>query len=390
MDGLELKSIAVESPRQLPAPMLGPNGSALFDFFRAAAANMVLFGHAGDLFGHPLPWPSGILGVSIFFLLSGFLILQSGLGRLQRGGLQFTPFLLDRFARIFTAYVPALIFVAAMNAAIDLGHWGLQGNSTGPLAFLGNLFLLQDYPLFQAVSHVVHGAPYIRPYNAAEQFWTIPIEFWLYVVFALVMFGLVGRERIGRLEVVVLLAVALPVVVWNAAAGGGNGLTLVWVVGAAAGYLWCMHWQATARKRRIGALVGCVAMVCLLGRGLKYGWNFQDPGMAMCEVLVLLGLLSIVEGCAPFPARLRRVCAGLAGYSYSLYLVHNTVLIAAQHMLPRGAGWTGEVAAIAAGHAMGIVLYLLFERHTRRVGAWLKARWRQPDQATTRTGGVVY
>ena len=121
------------------------------------------------------------------------------------------------------------------------------------------MLLLQDYPLFQAASHVVGDALYVRPYNGAEPFWTVSIEFWIYVVFGLGFFGLMARERINLLAGLVLGAIALPVAAWNAAAGGGNGLTLVWLFGAAAAHVWVTaghrstHKGAARAHRRLGS-----------------------------------------------------------------------------------------------------------------------------------------
>ena len=236
-DYLEVPVACEPSPVQAPAPaflkpaVIGPNSVALLDLLRAMAANLVLFGHMAIVFGISESVSLGQIGVSVFFILSGFLIFQSSLLRIQEPWPYFAPYMVDRFARIFTAYVPALVIVAALNAAIDLGDWGQPGVSHGPLAFFGNLFLLQDYPIFQLGHRVLGDNVFVRTYNTAEPFWTIPIEFWIYVVFGLGFFGLVARERLGRLVPALLGVVALPVVIWNVAAGGGNGLTLVWLVG---------------------------------------------------------------------------------------------------------------------------------------------------------------
>ena len=352
--------------------ILAANGTAYLDLLRALAASLVLFEHAGDVFGVPVGFPAGLVGVGIFFILSGFLILQSSLARARRPGPYFTPYMIDRFARVFTAYVPALILVAAVNAVADLGHWGQGGLSTGPAAFVGNLLLLQNYPVFQAMHRMADTGFYIRPYNTAEPFWTIPIEFWIYVVFGLAFFGLMLRERLGLLWPASLALVAVPVVVWNAAAGGGNGLSLVWLAGATGGYVWTNAWHRSPRKLQIGSAVLLMGLACLVGRGWKTGWNFQDLGMAVCEVLVILGGLSVLEGLRTLPRALRSACGFVASYSYSLYLIHNTILVVVWYLLPKVPG--AIVIAIVAAHVAAFGLYLLFERHYRRVGAWLKQR----------------
>jgi len=143
----------------------------------------------------------GLIGVSVFFLLSGFLITQSSVSRIRYTGPHFTNYLVDRFARIFSVYIPVLLIIAVLNGMFNLGRWGQDGTSTGPVALLGNMLLLQDYPLFQAIRHVAGGALYIRPYNTAEPFWTVSIEFWIYVVFGVGFFGLLSREKLGRMVV---------------------------------------------------------------------------------------------------------------------------------------------------------------------------------------------
>jgi len=356
----------------LKTAALGENSTAFLDLLRALAANLVLFGHAQEVFGGHGRFPAGLIGVGIFFILSGFLILLSSLARLRRPGPYFAPYMVDRFARIFTAYVPVLILVAAVNSAADLGQWGQDGMSTGPAAFIGNLLLLQNYPIFQAGRHWVGETLYIRPYNTAEPFWTIPIEFWIYVVFGLGFFGLIARERIGMLTAAVLGLVALPVVIWNAAAGGGNGLSLVWLIGAMAGYVWANAWQHSAHKLEIGAVVAAIAGVCLLGRGVKIGWNVQDLGIVLCGALIFLGGLSIVDGLRTLPRRWRGICTFFASYSYSLYLVHNTVLVVVRIYGADALGGAALPVALVASHAVAFAMYILFERHYRQVGVWLK------------------
>lgn len=365
---------ALIAPHTQGGVRTSPNARAYLDGLRALAVNLVLLGHASDIFQLGIGFPGGQAGVGIFFLLSGFLIQQSSLARMRLGGPWFWPFLIDRFARIFTAYVPVLVLVAIVNAALPLGKWGQDGTATGPLAFIGNLFLLQDYPLFQ-VGHSFQGALFrIRSYNAAEPFWTIPIEFSIYIVFGLFCFLLIGRERINRVAGNVLFVVSLPVVLWNAAAGGGSGLSLTWLLGALAAYVWVSAWQRSPGKQRLGWVVLVVGLVCLLGRAGKIGLAFEDHGMIVLEALVILGVLAVVDSARTAPATLRAAVEFLAAYSYSLYLVHNTVLVIFRTQLTDSLGrWTAPAAMVAA-HLCALLVYVLFERHYRQVGRWLK-RW---------------
>jgi peptidoglycan/LPS O-acetylase OafA/YrhL len=363
-------------------PALSDNSIALLDLLRALAVNLVVVGHASRLLFQST-FPTGVFGVVIFFLLSGFLITRSGINRLQRPGRHFAPFMIDRFSRIFTPYVPALLFVVAVNASVDIGSWGLEGTSTGVLAFFGNLLLLQDYPVFPILHHIFIDPLHIRPYNTAEQFWTIPIEFWIYVAFGCGFFAMTARERLDRPLPIALLIVALPVVIWNVVAGGGNCLTMVWLMGAMVAFGLSAGWHDRSHTYHVGLAVVCLGALCTLGRGLRVAWDPEELGLALCETVLLIGLILFAEGAPTVPAWVRRACAVLASYSYSLYLIHNTVIILVVKFAASRLGAATLPVALIAGHLAAIALYWLFERHHRTVAGWLK------ELTTRRSGSPV-
>lgn len=77
--------------------------SAYLDALRALGANLVIASHVFALyFGIRDPYGLGNLGVAVFFLLSGFLIMQSMLNWLNRPEPRLPGFLADRVARIMT------------------------------------------------------------------------------------------------------------------------------------------------------------------------------------------------------------------------------------------------------------------------------------------------
>jgi peptidoglycan/LPS O-acetylase OafA/YrhL len=72
---------------------------------------------------------------------------------------------------------------------------------------------------------------------------------------------------------------------------------------------------------------------------------------------------------------LARTSEFLASYSYSLYLIHNTVLIVAVEWLDLGALWLNITCAVVLSHLTAFALYLAFERHYRRVARWLRPKF---------------
>lgn len=352
--------------------------SAYLDALRAAGANLVIASHVLALyFGIRDPYGLGNLGVAVFFLLSGFLIMQSMLNWLNKPEPRLPGFVADRVARIMTPYVPALILIALVNLVlIDTRH-GQGGTNTGVLTFLGNLLMLQDHAVFQGLEFAgIDFAWRIRSYNSAEPFWTVAIEMWIYISMGLFVFCTLKRERIERWLGVALAALALPVMIWNAAAGGGKSLSLIWLLGAIAGCLFHL-WRANGYPaiRAVGTTVAAFGAVALVGRAGKIGFHPYDFQTATLLAFIMFGVLALLMCVKRVPGVLRGSVNFLASYSYSLYLIHNTVLIVVLEHVRTQSSWTHVAIAVIAAHGCAYLLYVAFERHYRLVGRWLRPKF---------------
>jgi len=357
---------------------LSAMASAYLDALRAAGANLVIASHVLTLyFGIVDRHKFGNLGVAVFFLLSGFLIMQSLLNWLNKPEPRLPGFLADRVARIMTPYVPALVLIALLNLFLIEGNHGQGGTNTGLLTFLGNLLMLQDHALFQGLDFAGIDLSWrIRSYNAAEPFWTVAIEMWIYVSMGLFFFCVLQREKIDRLIGFALAAIALPVFIWNAAAGGGKSLSLIWLLGAVAGYLFHL-WRANgyANIRTVATAVTMFGTVALIGRIGKIGFVPYDFQTSTLMAMVMFGLLGLLMCVQRVPAMLRGSVNFLASYSYSLYLIHNTALIIVLENIRTESAWPRVAIAVIAAHACAYLLYVTFERHYRVVGRWLRPKF---------------
>ena len=117
--------------------------------YRGFCALLVFGFHLGSAGIVPLPhgswlrdgatelWTSLAYGVEMFFMICGFVILGSLLRHATLRG-----FLQDRFVRIYSAWIPALIAVTTVCVVLDMKMFAGTSVSAGLGMFIGNLFLL--------------------------------------------------------------------------------------------------------------------------------------------------------------------------------------------------------------------------------------------------------
>jgi peptidoglycan/LPS O-acetylase OafA/YrhL len=191
-----------------------------FDAFRLAAAVMVLAGHAFVLSGRGAEEPLiahtaigglGELGVSIFFVISGFLVTMS----FQRLG-STAAYLANRVLRI----VPGLVVALALTAFV----LGPLVTSLPAEAYLARpqtwLYVARNallYPVTYALPGVFETNPYPGAVNGS--LWTLRLEFTFYLVLPLMAWAgglnrrglalLAGAAGLAYLAVLSLPALAL-------------------------------------------------------------------------------------------------------------------------------------------------------------------------------------
>ncbi|GFE81227.1 acyltransferase [Steroidobacter agaridevorans] len=368
--------VTADASKQRDSRGTSASATAFLDLLRFTAANLVLLSHVFVVFfDNKKTYQGRGVAVIILFVLSGFLITRSLMYRAKKPGEHMPAFLADRVARIMTPFVPVLLAIALLNATVIHTNWSLDGLSTGFVALLGNLFLLFDYPVFQLLD-IAHVDVWwrIRPYNTAEPFWTVAIEFWIYIAMSLLFFCAIKRERIRGGWIVLLALISVPVILWNAADGAGKALSLTWMVGGMAGFLVVFMGgdSAAARSRLLAWIIVVCGVASLSARVVKLGFDPYDLQTNFLMTVIFFGIfLRLNQATAAWriPAALAKFGAS---YSYSLYLVHNTVLVI---VFENTHSWPKPVAiafGVVLAHLVALLVYHSFEKHHRAVGTYLR------------------
>jgi peptidoglycan/LPS O-acetylase OafA/YrhL len=384
---------------------LNPAQKAYLDFVRALAAQLVLFGHAAHYFLQDtfLMHSAGMMqsvGVNIFFLISGFLISYSVLMKRSDPSYGFGSYVVDRFCRIYSAFLPALVLVAIVDALIlfePAYRWSRDYNLQ---TWFGNLVMLQDFPLFQVLRRLgVEDRPwFISEFGSARPFWTISIEWWIYMLFGGVMF-LLSRpadSRPGRLGPAAILFLAFAAIepLYHFVGGYGRCLSMLWVVGLGASWLLVNLPRLQARDLlppkprlfRISAAVAIAGVFFMAGRLVSNRFETREFQFSLFLALTLFGILFALGYVRTrVPRAMGWVVGFLAAYSYSLYLTHHTILEYASVKRPDLIGHAGSFwLMVVVANMLAIVFWFLFERHYRLLARVIKAYIEKPKSTPAR------
>ncbi len=337
---------------QLRDVLRAPRLPAL-DGLRAVAVLVVIFYHAGV--GH-VP---GDLGVSIFFVLSGFLITWLLLREADATGTASLPaFYMRRVLRIFPAY---FVFIA-FSYAVDR----LRGDVWSTPMLVSALTYTVNY--FNAL----HG----HPTSSIAHAWSLAIEEQFYLLWPPLFLLLVlrgGRRALRWGLALAIAAVALwrsylylivgvaPASVYNAFDARFDELAIGCLLAVVAAEPSVSRAAATVARRAWMPLV-TIALILVsrvaMPAGYHYAAGFTVDGLLIAVLLVQLLQLS---GTAPWRWLDHPVVRYLGFISYPMYLYHQWGLGAGRHV-PQLAPGTHLVAGLAATVIFASASYFGIER----------------------------
>jgi len=137
--------------------------------------------------------------VIIFFVLSGLLVGASGYEKINMGRFSVSSYLIDRFSRLYVAFIPALMLsfmfdYFGSSYFSNIGFWDhshpMINEKINSISFeeklkldifVANFFMLQNF--------------FFDTLGSNSPLWTISAEFWFYIVFAVFALLKLGQGK---------------------------------------------------------------------------------------------------------------------------------------------------------------------------------------------------
>ena len=369
------------------------------DGIRAVAVVAVLLFHAGvGWFG------GGMLGVDMFFALSGFLITSLLVAEYQRSGTLRLGRFYERRAR---RLLPALLLMLLMVAAY--ANWFAEPDVLGSIRgdAVSTLFYVSNWHfVFSDQGYFVH----FGPPSPLLHTWSLAVEEQFYLVWpvvALLVLRWRGRRALAAVAATgVVASVALTSVLF---AHGANSARLYYgsdtraqavLVGAFFGAIgpassWLRRrpgWSERATGRRAIALSGLLgAAVCVWAIHAVSGdnWLLYHGGFAVMALATSAVIVAVVA--QPRSSLAKGLAWGAVAYigriSYGLYLYHWPVFLMLDNAHTGLLGWRLLLCRLAVTGAVAVCSYHLVEQPVRQRRFF--RTWRAALVVPTGTAAIV-
>jgi peptidoglycan/LPS O-acetylase OafA/YrhL len=360
---------------------------AVLDLFRCVAITLVVLGHGVYLIDADLAVGLGallgMLGVDLFFVLSGYLMASLTVTPVSTGGFEIGRFLLRRWIRT----VPLYLLFLALNAAFYSGS-EVQGQG--------------DWRYLAFLQSLVTPHPHFFP-----EAWSLVVEEWFYLLVAI---GACAAARARSLRL--FNAFVLGIAALSIAARAGNvylGNEMEWAEGyrkiaifrldsLAAGALAYPVAQAMrnlALRRRLIAL--CISVLLLVSLALIYSEGkpanvvivMYPTCLSAAAAMTLALAVAVAEG--RIGDRFARLAHAGASWSYAMYLSNFPLLVVfaavATALHVSGLAAYGALGAyLCTVCAVGCLVHRMFERPLL---SWRDRRWASARHERVIDGAVV-
>ena len=301
--------------------------------------------------------------VTVFFVLSGFLVGGRCLERILTDRFDLGQYFVDRFTRILLPLVPVVLLTWMVT-------W-IRGEPISVVEGLGNIASVQGV--------------FVKPMTNNTSLWSLSYEVWFYVAAGAVALVVTGSSLRGKVWGLILAFTSMAIFTRLEAS-----YFFIWMLGALAYFI----------GRDPGRIVMLLSggMLALLGavsaalgtevNSLDIGWiSGLIPPRLLSLMLLGFGVSLALPPLVVFApvgriGKMAESCGSmLAASSYSLYLIHRPVLKLWGHMggdqaYTRFDAWSLTMFALKIMSCLlaGWLFYLLFEKQTVHVRRMLMRR----------------
>ncbi|HYA16378.1 MAG TPA: acyltransferase, partial [Bryobacteraceae bacterium] len=321
------------------------------DGLRAVSIALVVCYHAFHRW-----MPGGLVGVDVFFVISGYLITGIISRRLAAGDFSFAWFYSRRVRRIFPALflVLAAVLVFGWFELLPPEYRNLGWHTAAGAGFVSNLALLQGTGYFDGAAES----------NPLQHLWSLGVEEQFYIFWPLLLW--IGRRRIRPAAMAGILAVLSFVFCVTLAGHNPDAafylpFSRAWELMAGA-VLACIppSPQVTGRRAEYLSVAGCllIAAAAIFGGQEAFHVWWAVPPVAGAVLVILAG-----PGASINRVLLSSSPAVLAGaISYPLYLWHWPILAFSNVLAPGGPTRAESFLGVMAALVLAWLTWRYLER----------------------------
>ncbi|HUJ66757.1 MAG TPA: acyltransferase, partial [Acidimicrobiales bacterium] len=338
----------------------------------------------------------GLLGVGVFFTLSGYLITDLLLERWgSSGGLGLSSFWMRRARRLLPALIVMLAVVIAWVAIMHRSQLpALRGNVVAASVYMSNWWLI-----FQHVSYFAR----FGPPSPLGHMWSLAVEEQFYLIWPWILWlGLwairerrPGTGRRPRLAMATLLLAAGSAAAMALLYRPGLDQTRIYegtdtrafglLIGAALAAVWPTRRSRGAtgpgvgRALDLGGVAGLAVIGLLVWRTNQYSAFAYRGGMVLLSAATALVVVAVVRP-GSWLGRLlgMRPLRWIGVRSYGIYLWHFPVIVLTAAALPGGFDLPRATLQVAATVALAALSWRFVEEPILRGGrlpAFSPAKW---------------
>ncbi len=325
---------------------------------RAVAVLLVVLDHAG------LPFlQGGYVGVDVFFVLSGYLITGLLLRQAERDGrVRLSDFYVRRARRILPAAVLTLVVtdLAAHQLLNLVRAREAVSDSVWAAFFMANVHFARE------------GSDYfaqLQPPSPVQHYWTLAVEEQFYLVWPVVLAGVLAVPFLRRRLLWIVLAAAGASLAWSIHSTTTDASYAYFSTATRAWELALGAALAIAAPRLRGA-AAWLGLACIGTAAVAFSSSTPFPGYA--ALLPTVGAALVIAASPGSASRLLSLAPFryVGDRSYAFYLWHWPVLVIAADYAGHELSTVVRLGLLAGAFGLSILSYGLYENPIRQM------RWR--------------